>query len=142
MESARLLVEEKEESQGALLHKYFWACSLSEGDSLNKIIVFSQLPTNIGRLSTLHFLHVLHHSSRWHSCRWQHAHGQSPVPVNATSQLRHTLCCGPACLPYFSWNNQIGSIHNKKSLMMMVDRLQLVPRVWWQANQQLLPECQ
>ena len=34
MESARLLVEEKEESQGALLHKYFWACSLSEGDSL------------------------------------------------------------------------------------------------------------
>ena len=25
--------------------------------------------------------------------------------------------------------------------MMMVDRLELVPRVWWQANQQLLPEC-
>ena len=29
----------------------------------------------------------------------------------------------------------------KKSFMMMVVGLQLVPRVWWQANQQLLPEC-
>ena len=37
MESARLLVEEKKGSQGALLRKYsFWACSLSEGGSLNK----------------------------------------------------------------------------------------------------------
>ena len=57
-----------------LVRKYsFWACH--------------SFLRNIFRPSTLRLLHVLHHSSQWRPCRWQDAHGQSPVQNNKTRYL-------------------------------------------------------
>ena len=126
------------------MRKYsFWACSLSEGDSLNKKVVFhSFLRTFAGSAHCTSFMFFRTGTLAGGNMPMAKALFLSRLLGSwATLFAIVGLLCAVVPLACHISLNQIGSIHIKKSLMMMVDRLQLVPRVWWQANQQLLPEC-